>query len=211
MRLLHAGKGPASQSLRAQIDRRRYSAAILALLTTTVGLEIIDVEALALRPPTRARTPWMVLTTTGPFTATAVVLAVGTFLDGEVGYGAERHAGGWHGMPAAQVLRPHLRSLGLRFDRFTTGTAPRIDGRVADYDALEVQSIDPTLPRFSDSTPDAVPLPQRPCYLTMTTPALHALVRANANRTPAVNGSMPGAGPRHCPSIEKKILNLPHE
>src|SRR6266545_1553494 len=77
VRLLHAGKGPASQSLRAQIDRRRYSAAMLALLTTTPGLEIVEAEALALRPPAWPRTPWMVLTTAGPFTATAVILAVG--------------------------------------------------------------------------------------------------------------------------------------
>ena len=43
------------------------------------------------------------------------------------------------------------------------------------------------------------------CYRTATTPAVHQTILDNLDRAPMFNGSIAGAGPRYCPSIEDKV------
>jgi tRNA uridine 5-carboxymethylaminomethyl modification enzyme len=50
--------------------------------------------------------------------------------------------------------------------------------------------------------------PQLPCYLIHTTPAFHAIIRANIHRAPMFSGVIEGVGPRYCPSIEDKIVRF---
>jgi tRNA uridine 5-carboxymethylaminomethyl modification enzyme len=50
--------------------------------------------------------------------------------------------------------------------------------------------------------------PQLPCYLVHTTPAFHAIIRANIHRAPMFSGVIEGVGPRYCPSIEDKIVRF---
>jgi tRNA uridine 5-carboxymethylaminomethyl modification enzyme len=50
--------------------------------------------------------------------------------------------------------------------------------------------------------------PQLPCYLVHTTPAFHAIIRANIDRAPLFSGVIEGVGPRYCPSIEDKIIRF---
>ena len=45
---------------------------------------------------------------------------------------------------------------------------------------------------------------QLPCWITETTPELHAVVRANLHRAPMYTGQIQSTGPRYCPSIETK-------
>jgi tRNA uridine 5-carboxymethylaminomethyl modification enzyme len=49
---------------------------------------------------------------------------------------------------------------------------------------------------------------QLPCYITYTTKATAAVIRANLDRSPLYSGIIHGVGPRYCPSIEDKIVRF---
>ena len=46
------------------------------------------------------------------------------------------------------------------------------------------------------------------CRITATTPATHAIIRANLHRSAVYGGRIAGVGPRYCPSIEDKIVRF---
>jgi tRNA uridine 5-carboxymethylaminomethyl modification enzyme len=46
------------------------------------------------------------------------------------------------------------------------------------------------------------------CGITRTTPATHAIIRANVHRSPMYSGQIKSRGPRYCPSIEDKIMRF---
>ena len=52
---------------------------------------------------------------------------------------------------------------------------------------------------------------QLPCYITYTTEATAALIRANLDKSPMYSGVIQGVGPRYCPSIEDKIVKFPEK
>src|SRR5262249_33910221 len=49
---------------------------------------------------------------------------------------------------------------------------------------------------------------QLPCFITYTTDATAALIRANLHKSPMYSGVIEGIGPRYCPSIEDKIVRF---
>ncbi len=55
---------------------------------------------------------------------------------------------------------------------------------------------------------ERITTPQIACHITTTTPATHALIRANLERSPMYSGDITGIGPRYCPSIEDKIVRF---
>ena len=81
-RMLNRGKGPAVHSLRAQIDRRAYSATMKHTLETTPGLDLKQAEIVEL---VRDGDGWLLTTRLEEqYRARAVVLATGTFLRGRI-------------------------------------------------------------------------------------------------------------------------------
>src|SRR4029077_809154 len=100
-----------------------------------------------------------------------------------------------------------LNNLGFALGRLKTGTPARLDGRTIDYAALERQEGDDPPPPFSFIT-DRITTPQVACHITTTTPATHALIRANLGRSPMYSGQIAGVGPRYCPSIEDKVVRF---
>jgi tRNA uridine 5-carboxymethylaminomethyl modification enzyme len=49
---------------------------------------------------------------------------------------------------------------------------------------------------------------QLDCWLTRTTAATHAIIRANAHHSPMFQGRIQGTGPRYCPSVEDKVVRF---
>ena len=206
-RLLNRSKGPAVRGPRVQADRARYRAAVQRLVRDTVNLTVWEGAAEAFVPAADGGVAGVVLGDGTRVTAGAVVVTAGTFLRGEIHLGAERHPAGRHGDPAAVGLAEALAALRLPMARLKTGTPPRLDGRTVDWSAVEAQPGDEPPEPLSVLT-DRITNRQVTCGITATTPATHAIIRADLHRAPIHTGQISGAGPRYCPSVEDKVLRF---
>lgn len=205
-RMLNSSKGAAVQGPRVQADRKRYRAAIHAMLNAQSGLTIVEGEASALLL-NQGAIAGVQLADGTRLHAPSLVLATGTFLGGRLFRGDERLEGGRIGERAATTLGIQLREIGLPIARLKTGTPPRIDGRTIDWAQLDVQPSDAAHWTMSPLTP-ARPLPQLACAITRTNDRTHQIIREGLGRSPLFSGAIEGRGPRYCPSIEDKVLRF---
>lgn len=205
-RMLNRGKGPAVHSLRAQADRVKYRTYMKHALERQDNLYLMQDEIVSVETENGAVSA--VVTAIGArHPAKAVIIASGTFLGGRIIIGEYTRESGPDGMAAAKPLTESLRALGLRLQRFKTGTPPRIHRRSIDFAGLELQQGEEEIIPFSFET-DRPPENRAVCYLTYTTAETHELIRANLDRSPLYGGQIEGVGPRYCPSIEDKVVRF---
>jgi tRNA uridine 5-carboxymethylaminomethyl modification enzyme len=206
-RTLNASKGPAVRATRAQADRVLYKRAIRELLDAEPNLTLLqqNVDSLLVAGE---RVCGVVTQAGMHIAARAVVLTVGTFLDGKIHVGEVSYSGGRAGDPASLGLAKGLRGLGLNVGRLKTGTPPRIDGRSIDYAQLGEQPGDVPVPVFSFLGRRAEHPRQVSCHITHTTERTHEIIRAALGRSPLYTGAIEGVGPRYCPSIEDKVVRF---
>lgn len=202
-RMLNRSKGAAVQGPRVQADRRRYLAAVQAMIAATPGLTVADGEVVDL-VVAQDRVAGVILADGTRIAGRSVVLATGTFLGGRLFRGTERFEGGRISERGAARLGARLRDLGLPIARLKTGTPPRLDGRTIDWARLDSQPSDGEHWTLSSRTERRL-LPQIACGVTRTTAQTHAIIREGLDRSPLFSGAIGGAGPRYCPSIEDKV------
>ena len=205
-RMLNRGKGPAVHSLRAQADRVRYKSYMKHVLELQENLELKQAQITEVLTENGAVTG--VRAQLGAeYTAKAVVIATGTYLDSTVITGESVIPSGPDGMHPSVGLADCLRSLGLELRRFKTGTPPRVNRRSIDFSKMELQPGDETAEPFSFRTEHKVNN-SAVCYLTYTNEETHRIIRENLYRSPMYDGTISGVGPRYCPSIETKIVRF---
>ncbi|CAI1710307.1 tRNA uridine-5-carboxymethylaminomethyl(34) synthesis enzyme MnmG [Serratia plymuthica] len=206
-RILNASKGPAVRATRAQADRVLYRQAVRTALENQPNLMIFQqpVEDLIVE---NDRVVGAVTQMGLKFRAKAVVLTVGTFLDGKIHIGLENYSGGRAGDPPSISLSQRLRELPLRVNRLKTGTPPRIDARTIDFSVLAPQHGDTPIPVFSFMGNASQHPEQMACYITHTNEKTHDVIRNNLDRSPMYAGIIEGIGPRYCPSIEDKVMRF---
>lgn len=204
-RMLNLSKGPAVHSLRAQIDRRAYSAEMKNTLENTPGLTLKQAEIVDLR---RTDGGWELRTRLEEiYTAKAVVLATGTFLAGRVYIGDVSYESGPDGMFPSTALAKSLRNLGIPVRRFKTGTPARVNANSIDFSRTEEQPGDERIVPFSFYEQTEI-TNKRSCYITYTSRETKEIILANLYRSPLYGGKIEGVGPRYCPSIEDKIVRF---
>ncbi|MEY4923094.1 MAG: tRNA uridine-5-carboxymethylaminomethyl(34) synthesis enzyme MnmG [Pseudomonadota bacterium] len=206
-RILNASKGPAVRATRAQADRVLYRLAIRTALENQPNLMIFQqpVEDLIVE---NDRVIGAVTQMGLKFRAKAVVLTVGTFLNGKIHIGLENYSGGRAGDPPSISLSKRLRELPLRVNRLKTGTPPRIDARTIDFSQLAPQLGDTPTPVFSFMGNASQHPEQMACHITYTNEKTHEVIRSNLDRSPMYSGIIEGIGPRYCPSIEDKVMRF---
>jgi tRNA uridine 5-carboxymethylaminomethyl modification enzyme len=205
-RLLNRSKGPAVRGPRAQSDRALYRTAIQELLANQAGLEVLEAEAEDLVIEA-GRVAGVRCSSGAVLRCGAVVLTAGTFLRGVIHIGSKQIAAGRVGERPSVGLAETLDAAGFRLGRLKTGTPPRIDGRSIDWAATTEQAGDAVPVPLSFMT-DAIRTAQVNCHVTGTTPATHAVIRENLDRSPLYSGQIESAGPRYCPSIEDKVVRF---
>ena len=205
-RMLNRGKGPAVHSLRAQADRRKYQEYMKLTLEQQENLQLKQAMITDILTENGAVTG--VQTQLGAiYSARAVIIATGTYLDSTVITGESVCESGPDGMHASKGLADALRALGLPLRRFKTGTPPRVNRRSIDFSKMELQPGDENPEPFSFRTEH--PLENRAvCYLTYTNKETHRIIQENLHRSPMYDGTISGVGPRYCPSIETKIVRF---
>ena len=202
-RMLNLSKGAAVQGPRVQADRKLYKAAIQRMLDAQDNLTIVEGEVASLIFDGQT-VSGINLADESQITASAVILATGTFLNGKLFRGEETVAGGRTGEASAVSLGQQIRDANLPIARLKTGTPPRIDGRTIDWAALAEQPSDDdgwTMSPLSSRRD----VPQIFCAVSRTRTATHDIIRNNLHRSPLFSGAIDAQGPRYCPSIEDKI------
>lgn len=206
-KMLNRSKGPAVRGPRAQADRALYRQAIRTLLDQQPGLTLREasVEDLEFGPNGRLAA---VLCADGTRIACgAAVLTAGTFLRGVIHVGLHTTPAGRVGEAPSLGLADTLARLRLPLGRMKTGTPPRLDRRSIDWDGLAPDPGDAEPEPFSVLTRQ-ITNPQISCRITATTPATHAIIRANLTSSAVYGGALSGRGPRYCPSIEDKVVRF---
>lgn len=204
-RMLNMGKGPAVHSLRAQIDRREYSAGMKHTLELTDNLEIRQGEIVNLY---KDGVEWVAVTKLeAVFRAKAVILATGTFLGGRVYIGDVSYSSGPDGMFPANDLSKALYKLNIPLRRFKTGTPSRVNRRSIDFSELDVQEGDKLTVPFSFETKER-PKNKVVCHITYSNEKTKQIILDNLHRSPMYSGKIEGKGPRYCPSFEDKIVRF---
>ena len=205
-RMLNRGKGPAVHSLRAQIDRRRYSARMKHTLELQENLDLRQAEITELE---RGENGTWLLTTRmlGVFEVKTIDIATGTYLRGRIFVGEVSYESGPDGIFPAAFLGESLRKLGVKTRRFKTGTPARVKRASIDFSELEVQEGDePTTP-FSYDT--LTPVENKVvCHVSWTNENTKNIILENIHRSPLYGGKIEGVGPRYCPSLEDKIVRF---
>ena len=204
-RMLNRGKGPAVYSLRAQIDRRRYS----EYMKHTVELqENLDVKQAEIVSVEKRNGQWHLITNLGAdFSSKTVIFATGTFLGGRIYVGEVNYEGGPDGCFPATELSKSLKKLGIPLRRFKTGTPARVLRGSIDFSNLELQEGDEKIVPFSFSTKEK-PKNKVVCHIAYTNDDTKKVILENINRSPLYAGVIEGVGPRYCPSIEDKIVRF---
>lgn len=204
-RMLNMGKGPAVHSLRAQIDRREYSAGMKHTLELTDNLEIRQGEIVNLY---KDGDEWVAVTKLeAVFRAKAVILATGTFLGGRVYIGDVSYSSGPDGMFPANELSKALYKLNIPLRRFKTGTPSRVNRKSIDFSELDVQEGDKLTVPFSFETKER-PKNKVVCHITYSNEKTKQIILDNLHRSPMYSGKIEGKGPRYCPSFEDKIVRF---
>ncbi|WP_269900968.1 tRNA uridine-5-carboxymethylaminomethyl(34) synthesis enzyme MnmG [Paenalcaligenes faecalis] len=206
-RILNQSKGPAVRATRAQADRSLYRAAIRQIVQNQPNLTVFQqaVDDLILEGD---RVVGAVTQIGLRFKAKAVVLTVGTFLNGRIHVGLDNYSGGRAGDPPSITLAQRLKDFALPQGRLKTGTPPRIDANTIDFSRLEEQHGDTKpVPVFSYLGDASMHPKQLPCWVTHTNAKTHDIIRSGLDRSPMYSdeGTIEGVGPRYCPSIEDKI------
>ena len=219
-KMLNVSKGPAVHSLRAQADKKDYSATMRAVLENTDNLTIRQAEVSELiceqisdKTASAQKKIVGVKTVSGAkYFAKAVILATGVYLNARCIYGDVEEFTGPNGLRAANHLTDSLKKEGLEVLRFKTGTPARVDKRSLDFSKMEEQKGDDPIVPFSFSTDrEKIQKQQVSCYLTHTTEKTHEIIRKNIDRSPLFSGEITGTGPRYCPSIEDKVMKYPEK
>ena len=206
-RMLNRSKGPAMWSPRAQCDRMKFSEEWRRIVENTQNIDIWQDGVVSLMMDDGAACG--VVTRMGvSFRAKAVILTNGTFLNGLIHVGRMQIEGGRVAEPASKGLSEQLRDFGFDVGRMKTGTPARIDGRSINFAKLQRQDGDADVRRFSYLPDVKSELPQRPCYITYTNPAVHRILERGFVDSPMYNGTIQSIGPRYCPSIEDKIVTF---
>lgn len=203
-RMLNRSKGPAMWSPRAQCDKQRFSLLWRETLENTPNLYLWQDNVIRIEQQGHKITG--VYTQLGvQFTAKAVILTNGTFLNGLIHVGRSQMTGGRFGDMASFGLSEQLAELGFEVGRMKTGTPARLDARTIDFSVLTPQEGDAEPAKFS-FLPEIAPVKQQlPCYLAYTSTEVHDKLREGFADSPLFNGTIEGIGPRYCPSIEDKL------
>lgn len=206
MRMLNSSKGPAVYALRAQSDKGAYHRYMKKVIENTDNLDLKQMMVVDILEED-GHVNGVVSELGEAYTAKAVILCTGTYLESDIIIGDNKYKGGPNGMRPSTGLSENLRKHGIELLRFKTGTPSRVDLRTLHLDHMALEEGDPKHHSFSFMDED-VDRNQAVCWLTYTNETTHKIIRDNIKRAPKYSGLITGVGARYCPSIEDKVVRF---
>ena len=209
MKMLNTAKGPGVQSLRAQVDKKKYPRYMQDVVKNQENLTVLEdtVENLIVEDGVCTG---VYLENNEAVYGKTVILTTGTYMRSRVLIGDEAKDGGPNMEKHSKFLSTHLKEdLGFELMRLKTGTPARVHKDSVDYSKTTVQPGTDANLSFSYETTYFMPIEEQiPCYLTYTNPITHQVIRDNLDKCSMYSGLVEGVGPRYCPSIETKIVRF---
>ena len=206
MRMLNSSKGPAVYALRAQSDKGAYHRYMKKVIENTDNLDLKQMMVVDILEED-GHVNGIISELGEAYTAKAVILCTGTYLESDIIIGDNKYKGGPNGMRPSTGLSENLRKHGIELLRFKTGTPSRVDLRTLHLDHMALEEGDPKHHSFSFMDED-VDRNQAVCWLTYTNETTHKIIRDNIKRAPKYSGLITGVGARYCPSIEDKVVRF---
>ena len=206
MRMLNSSKGPAVYALRAQSDKGAYHRYMKKVIENTDNLDLKQMMVVDILEED-CHVNGIMSELGEAYTAKAVILCTGTYLESDIIIGDNKYKGGPNGMRPSTGLSENLRKHGIELLRFKTGTPSRVDLRTLHLDHMALEEGDPKHHSFSFMDED-VDRNKAVCWLTYTNETTHKIIRDNIKRAPKYSGLITGVGARYCPSIEDKVVRF---
>lgn len=206
MRMLNSSKGPAVYALRAQSDKGAYHRYMKKVIENTDNLDLKQMMVVDILEED-GHVNGIISELGEAYTAKAVILCTGTYLESDIIIGDNKYKGGPNGMRPSTGLSENLRKHGIELLRFKTGTPSRVDLRTLHLDHMVLEEGDPKHHSFSFMDED-VDRNKAVCWLTYTNETTHKIIRDNIKRAPKYSGLITGVGARYCPSIEDKVVRF---
>ena len=206
MRMLNSSKGPAVYALRAQSDKGAYHRYMKKVIENTDNLDLKQMMVVDILEED-GHVNGIISELGEAYTAKAVILCTGTYLESDIIIGDNKYKGGPNGMRPSTGLSENLRKHGIELLRFKTGTPSRVDLRTLHLDHMALEEGDPKHHSFSFMDED-VDRNKAVCWLTYTNETTHKIIRDNFKRAPKYSGLITGVGARYCPSIEDKVVRF---
>ena len=205
-RLLNKSRGPAVRGPRTQSDRSLYKKYIQKKIVNYCNLSIYSDPVIKFNFKNNSINGFT--TKSGrEIKSSKIILTTGTFLNGLIHIGEEKTPAGRYNEKPSTGLSEQLKKYNFKIGRLKTGTPPRLDSRTINFEILEEQHADDDPYFFSFLTKKNINK-QISCRMTYTNEAVHKIISKNIKRSAIYSGSIKGAGPRYCPSIEDKIVKF---
>ena len=206
---LNHTKGLAARITRAQADKYWYRIKMREIVEKQENLELVQgtVSDLILDGKKVVGVKDQVGIKYG---AKAVILCTGTFLKGRFIIGDVKYEAGRQGEQSSEELSDRLREYGFEVDRYQTATPPRIDKRTIDFSVIEELKGEDN-PRYFSYYTSKEKNSVMPTWLTYTTPETIKVASELLKYSPIVTGIVSSKGPRHCPSLDRKVLRFPEK
>ena len=205
-RLLNRSRGPAVRGPRTQSDRSLYKKYMQEKLVNYCNLSIFSdsvIEFIFNKNVIKG-----FITESGSLIKSSkTILTTGTFLNGLIHIGEKKIPAGRFNEKPTTGLSEQLKKYKFQIGRLKTGTPPRLDSRSINFTNLEKQDADRDPYFFSFLTKKNIN-EQISCSMTYTNEKVHEIISKNIKRSAMYSGSIKGAGPRYCPSIEDKIVKF---
>lgn len=204
---LNESKGPAARITRGQADKYLYRTEMRKLLEHTDNLELIQdcVDEIIVED---GKVKGIVTRLGIAYYADTVVLATGTFLKGKIVIGDVAYSAGRQGENSAEKLSDSLREHGITIERYQTATPPRLDRRSIDFSKMK-ELRGEEHPRYFSIFTEKERNNTVPTWLTYTTEKTIEVAKEMLQYSPIVSGIIKTHGPRHCPSLDRKVINFP--
>ena len=206
---LNHTKGLASRITRAQADKYKYRIKMREIVENQENLEVVQAIVVDLKVCDK-KVCGVVDNFGIEYGAKAVVLCTGTFLGGEYIMGDVKYSSGRVGEPASVDLPNRLEEYGFELDRYQTATPPRIAKKSIDFSKMQKLGGEKN-PRYFSYETEKEYSETLPTWLTFTTPETIKVGQEMLKYSPIVTGIVSTKGPRHCPSLDRKIMNFPQK
>ncbi|MGX9394855.1 tRNA uridine-5-carboxymethylaminomethyl(34) synthesis enzyme MnmG [Mycoplasma sp. 1781] len=206
IKMLNTSKGPAVWSLRAQIDKDKYSQIILNAVKKENNIVLIEDEVSDLIIVDKKCVGVKTLKH-GDIHSKVTIMTTGVYMNSRILRGTDIKNDGPDGEKNSSTLSKNLAKYGFEIQRLKTGTPCRIYTDSIDFTKVEREILDKTELCFSKRSNIKLD-EQTSCFLTHTTAKTKEIVLKNLDKSSLYSGIIIGIGPRYCPSIEDKIVRF---